>query len=175
MSVLLLTASHRPIKVISDQHAVRLMLRDVVYKAPAAKEREIATPSHPFILPNILCLKQYHNVPNKDMKWSKTRVLNRDGYTCIYCGVSAGGTQKGRGLSRRDFTLEHIRPRSRGGLNTWGNTACACRSCNNRKGDRMPHECGMTLLWEPKRPRTSYLVVSTDILPEEWKIYIEID
>jgi hypothetical protein len=29
------------------------------------------------------------------------------------------------------------------------------------------------LLWEPKRPRTNYLVVDGDI-PDEWRVYIEI-
>jgi hypothetical protein len=37
----------------------------------------------------------------------------------------------------------------------------------------MPHEAGMKLLWEPKTPRTSYLVVRGTV-PVAWKKYIEI-
>jgi len=31
----------------------------------------------------------------------------------------------------------------------------------------------MKLLWEPKRPRTNYLVADGDI-PDEWKVYIRV-
>jgi hypothetical protein len=37
----------------------------------------------------------------------------------------------------------------------------------------MPHEAGMRMLWEPKTPRVSYLVVSGDV-PAEWKTYLPI-
>lgn len=64
-------------------------------------------------------------------------------------------------------------PSSRGGRNSWGNTACACAKCNHRKGNRTPHEAGMKLLWEPKTPRVDYLVASGE-LPEAWKFYLEV-
>jgi 5-methylcytosine-specific restriction endonuclease McrA len=76
-------------------------------------------------------------------------------------------------LGKNDFTVDHLIPRSRGGKNTWGNTACACPLCNNRKGDRTPHEAGMVLRWEPKIPRVGYLVASGDV-PAAWKVYLEV-
>jgi 5-methylcytosine-specific restriction endonuclease McrA len=75
-------------------------------------------------------------------------------------------------LTGRDFTIDHILPVSRGGKNTWGNTICACPACNQRKGNRLPNEASMKLLWEPKTPRASYLVVQGDI-PAAWKLYLE--
>ena len=79
--------------------------------------------------------------------------------------------RSGRVLTKADFTVDHIIPRSRGGKNTWGNTACACAACNRRKGNRTPHEAGMRLLWEPKTPRVDYLVLWGDI-PASWKVYL---
>ena len=66
-------------------------------------------------------------------------------------------------LNKRDFTIDHIIPRSQGGRDTWSNTACACAKCNHRKGNRLHNVAGMRLLWEPKTPRTSYLVIALRI------------
>ncbi|MFQ6101507.1 MAG: HNH endonuclease [Anaerolineae bacterium] len=77
-------------------------------------------------------------------------VLTRDRYTCVYCGARVGDWRHGRVLARADFSVDHLIPRSQGGGNAWGNTACACRWCNHRKADRAPHEAGMRLRWEPK-------------------------
>ena len=81
---------------------------------------------------------------------------------------------RGKVLARRDLTVDHILPLSRGGKNTWSNTACACFACNHRKGNRLPGEAGLRLLWEPKTPRTSYLAFERGSGPDSWKRYIEI-
>jgi 5-methylcytosine-specific restriction endonuclease McrA len=124
-------------------------------------------------IPAVLRLRRYVNVPRRGARWSRRGVMQRDKYTCIYCGIQAGKARGHRLLKRSDFTLDHIVPQSRGGRNTWGNTACACPDCNGRKGDRTPHEAGMTMLWEPKIPRVDYLVASGNV-PESWKFYLEI-
>jgi len=82
--------------------------------------------------------------------------------------------QRGKQLARADFTIDHIIPRSKGGKDTWTNTACACANCNHRKGDRLAHQAGMKLRWEPKTPRTSYLVIALGTGPDAWKRYIEV-
>jgi 5-methylcytosine-specific restriction endonuclease McrA len=99
--------------------------------------------------------------------------LVRDTFTCIYCGVTPGQLMKGKVMTKSDFTVDHVIPKSRGGRDTWTNTACACYACNHRKGDRLPHEAGMKMAWEPKTPRTSYLVVAIGSGNEAWRRYIE--
>src|SRR5690242_19573794 len=54
-------------------------------------------------------------------------LMARDGPACVWCG---------RELWRRDLTLEHVIPRSRGGHATAENAVVACRSCNKRRGSR---------------------------------------
>ena len=61
---------------------------------------------------------------------TKSHVLQRDKYTCQYCGEYGD-------------TVDHIYPKSRGGKNTWGNFATACKKCNGFKRDRTPEEAGM--------------------------------
>jgi 5-methylcytosine-specific restriction endonuclease McrA len=55
------------------------------------------------------------------------QLIERDGPACVWCG---------REPWRRDLTLEHVVPRSRGGHMTAENALVACRGCNRRRGSR---------------------------------------
>jgi 5-methylcytosine-specific restriction endonuclease McrA len=55
------------------------------------------------------------------------QLIARDGPACVWCG---------RELWRRDLTLEHVVPRSRGGHMVSENALVACRSCNRRRGSK---------------------------------------
>ncbi|MEZ4732483.1 MAG: HNH endonuclease [Caldilineaceae bacterium] len=171
-AVLLLNASYEPLAVIPVKRALSLVLRE---RVDAATEERLTVQGagDALVLPTVLRLRRYVRVPRRGVRWSRRGVMQRDGYQCIYCGIQAGVAQQGRLLSKSDFTIDHIVPRSRGGGNGWSNTACACPVCNQRKGDRMPHEAGMSLLWEPKTPRVDYLVASGSV-PTAWKVYLEI-
>lgn len=46
--------------------------------------------------------------------------------------------------------IEHIKPKSRGGTDTWNNLTLACRECNERKNNKTPEEAGMKLIVKPK-------------------------
>jgi 5-methylcytosine-specific restriction endonuclease McrA len=67
-------------------------------------------------------------------------VLARDNHGCQYCG------------SRHGLTLDHVMPRSKGGLHTWENVVTACARCNGLKGDKLIHETQMQLRSKPKAP-----------------------
>jgi 5-methylcytosine-specific restriction endonuclease McrA len=161
-----------PLSVITVPRAINLLLANkaVVVEQTGAFLRTVADQ---FPVPSVIALRTYVNVPRRRAHWSRRGVLMRDSYTCIYCGVQPGVLAKGKTLSRSDFTVDHIVPRSRGGRDQWTNTACACYNCNHRKGNRLPHEAGMKLRWEPKTPRTSYLVIAVGSGPDAWKRYIE--
>jgi len=76
--------------------------------------------------PLVIALNRY--VPRKkvsidpDSFVSKRMILARDGYICSYCGEFGN-------------TVDHIIPKSKGGLSTWGNLTTACKDCNGRKGN----------------------------------------
>lgn len=171
-SVLLLNASYEPLAVIPHRRALSLLLRDCV-DAAAEESHTLRSTMRTIEIPTVLRLRRYINAPRRGVRWTRNGVLQRDLYRCIYCGVAIGDVRRGKMIRREDMTLDHLLPKSRNGRNTWTNTACACSPCNQRKGNRTPHEAGMKLLWEPKRPRVHYLVASGDI-PESWKIYLEI-
>jgi len=74
---------------------------------------------------------------------SNPKLFARDRMVCAYCG--------GR-FHVDDLTREHIVPTSRGGGDTWMNCITACRACNGHKGNRMPEEAHMSLLYLPYVP-----------------------
>ena len=71
------------------------------------------------------------------------KLFVRDRHVCAYCGGRFGFDL---------LTREHIVPTSRGGRDTWMNCITACRACNGRKGNRMPEEAHMSLLFLPYVP-----------------------
>jgi 5-methylcytosine-specific restriction endonuclease McrA len=74
---------------------------------------------------------------------SNPKLFSRDRHVCAYCG--------GRFVFD-ELTREHITPASRGGHDTWMNCITACRGCNGRKGNRLPEEARMPLLYLPYVP-----------------------
>ncbi|MEW6705084.1 MAG: HNH endonuclease [Pseudomonadota bacterium] len=74
---------------------------------------------------------------------SNPKLFARDRHLCAYCGQRFGFDM---------LTREHIVPTSRGGHDTWMNCITACRACNGRKGNRMPEEARMSLLYLPYVP-----------------------
>lgn len=74
---------------------------------------------------------------------SNPKLFSRDRLVCAYCGGH---------FHADDLTREHIVPTSRGGHDTWMNCITACRNCNGRKGNRLPEEAHMSLLYLPYVP-----------------------
>ena len=172
--VLLLNGSTwEPLSVITVPRALSLLMAGKAFTVEQT-DRFIHTVREKFPVPSVIALRRYINVPRRQASWSRRGVLVRDGYTCIYCVAQPGTLVKGKVLSKNDFTVDHIIPRSRKGRDVWTNTACACSNCNHRKGDRLPNEAGMKMRWEPKIPRTSYLVIAVGSGPDTWKRYIEV-
>lgn len=64
---------------------------------------------------------------------NRQEVLRRDHHSCQYSG------------STKRLTLDHLIPRSKGGLHMWDNVVIACERCNSRKGDKTLGETGMQL------------------------------
>lgn len=170
-AILLLNASYEPLAVIPARRALSLLLRERV-DAVTEELVNISMLTSELTIPTVLRLRRYVRAPRRGVRWSRRGVLRRDNFQCIYCGIRAGDMLGSQVIVRTDFTIDHIIPKSRGGRNTWSNTACACPKCNQRKGDRTPHEAAMPMRWEPKKPRVDYLVASGE-MPLAWKVYLE--
>ena len=95
-------------------------------------------------LPRIILLLFFDRLPNKEVKFTRHNVFERDKNTCQYCGHK---------FDRSELNIDHIVPRQRGGLTTWTNVVCSCVECNRRKGSKTPEEAGLRLVRRPKKPR----------------------
>jgi 5-methylcytosine-specific restriction endonuclease McrA len=95
-------------------------------------------------IPRIILLLFFDRLPNKEVKFTRHNVFERDKDTCQYCGKK---------FDRKDLNLDHVVPRLRGGLTTWTNVVCSCIDCNTKKGGRTPEQAGMHLIRKPKKPR----------------------
>jgi len=172
VNVLLLNASYEPLQIIGLARAVNLLLAGKAELLEPVPGREIRSPSHRQPMPSVLRLRYYVNVPRRGATWSRRGVLIRDRYTCQYCSKK---------MPAREATVDHVIPqwkcRPQGiPASTWGNTVACCQRCQQRKAGRSMHAAGMRFRdpnFEPKTPRTNYLVMTSDIRPE-WRQYIRL-
>jgi 5-methylcytosine-specific restriction endonuclease McrA len=143
-NVLVLNATYEPISVVSTRRAVILLLKEKAELIEAA-EAELRAENFTIRMPLVIRLVYFVRIPYKvSLPVTRRTVLARDRYTCQYCG---------RQPARKDLTVDHVLPRSRGGRTTWENVVAACQRCNGHKGNRTPEEAGMWVLSHPARPR----------------------
>ncbi|MBW4028154.1 MAG: HNH endonuclease [Acidobacteria bacterium] len=141
MPVLVLNASYEPINICGARRALVLVLKGV-----ARTEEEQGSTLHAarvrMPLPSVIRLLEYRRIPHQTRALSRKNILLRDRNSCQYCGVV---------LHANELTLDHVIPRSRGGLSTWENLVACCHACNRRKGNQLLHELeDMKLMREPR-------------------------
>jgi 5-methylcytosine-specific restriction endonuclease McrA len=162
--VLVLNASYEPLSIVSVRRAIILLLKEKA-EIVEATEAYLRAERLSLPVPAVIRLVCYVRIPNRlTLPLSRRTVLARDHYTCQYCGSQPG---------RAQLTLDHVVPRSRGGQTHWENVVTACRSCNQRKGNRTPYEAGLTLRSHPRRPRYIALTLLGDAQQHAlWNKYV---
>ncbi len=159
--VLVLNASYEPLNITSWRRAVVLMLKDKAEGLEHHGKYLLAD----FPLPTVIRLRHYVNIPYQEIILSRKNILSRDRHRCQYCQYSGAA-----------LTIDHIIPRSRGGLDSWDNLTTACMRCNVRKGSRTPREAGMELLTAPRQPSNSLHFELTKQIENgrhlEWQKYV---
>ncbi|MEB3327257.1 MAG: HNH endonuclease [Synechococcus sp.] len=139
--VLVLNASYEPLNITTWRRALVMVLKGKAEGLEHDSSRWIRGDT---LLPTVIRLRQYVLVPYKQLPLTRRNLFHRDGHRCQYCGSSA-----------EQLSIDHVVPRSRGGLDTWENVTTACLPCNVRKGNRTPREAGMPLMGRPHRPLSS--------------------
>src|ERR1700693_3230178 len=116
-------------------------------------------------VPRVLLLTAYERVPKRHVRFSRFNIFARDGNTCQYCHKK---------LPRTELNLDHVIPRSRGGMLTWEHTVCSCHYCNRRKGGRTPDEAGMLVVEGPRAAHMAALFSGIFSLRRyrEWMPYL---
>jgi 5-methylcytosine-specific restriction endonuclease McrA len=112
-------------------------------------------------MPSVIRLNRYVNAPYKGVTLTRQNVFKRDNFECQYCGT------------RRDLTLDHVLPSSRGGTHSWTNLVTACKRCNAKKGDYTPEEAEMMLKRKPYKPSYALFLRDTTSPHNEWDDYLD--
>jgi len=88
-------------------------------------------------MPSVIRLKRYVSVPKRRrFSPSSHNIKQRDLYTCQYCGDDESMV-----------TIDHIWPRSKGGLTTFENCVAACLRCQQQKRNRPLSELMHSVTW----------------------------
>jgi len=163
-SVLVLNATYEPLSVVSVRRAIVLLLKEKAELVEAA-EAELRSARVRMPTPLVIRLVYYVRIPYRvSLPLTRRTVLARDHYTCQYCGQQP---------PRKDLTVDHVVPRSRGGHTAWENVVTACQCCNGHKGNRTPEEASMRLPSKPVRPRyVALAMVESPDARQVWRKYI---
>lgn len=170
-SVLVLNKLYMAVQVINVRRAFCLLVKDLAevvtvedgyyqsynfhsWREVSEARSQFRGPDDDFVrtvqfdiaVPRVIRLLGYDRLPRQRVKFNRRNLFARDHNRCQYCG---------KRFATSELSLDHIIPRSRGGLATWDNIVCACLKCNVRKGGRTPREANMALIREPVEPRTS--------------------
>lgn len=157
---LVLNASYEPLGTVAARRAAVLVLSgkaDCVHGTGLVLHAErVEVP-----VPSVVRLRQFVHVPyRRRVSVSRRAVMARDGHRCQYCGAHAD-------------SIDHVVPRSRGGLHTWDNVVAACRPCNVRKRDRLLKDSGMRLRRDPTVPTgIVWSIVAGGGVPDDWLTYL---
>ena len=196
-AVLLLNADYKPMKVISWEKAIWLVLSEKALLVADYAGRLVRSQSIEMGFPAVVALKRYVRNGHK-IRMSRRNVLARDFHICQYCG-SRPRTPTGK-PDLTDLTLDHIVPRSHSKagrvvlpwsgksvpVTSWANLVCACFDCNSAKAARTPKQARMTLRKYPKRPspmegvrmafgRATIPTEWDPFIPDQWKGYWDVE
>ena len=156
---LTLDASAKPIGLVPMQDAVANIAEQMISGGNAfqvlAEDATRRFRSQHLDIPAPLIImnsSHYVEVSYSESRYVSKRVMfARDNYSCQYCDYKANP-----GNAHQELTIDHVKPArlfaSRGEATTWENVTTACKSCNTRKGGKLPRECGMLPRNTPEPP-----------------------
>lgn len=159
-SILVLNADYVPLSVTSLRKGFKLTFKGKAEVIESHSDTIVRTEKFSMAQPSVIRLLNYVALPYRKITLTRQNIFKRDGQKCVYCP------------SRKDLTLDHVMPKSRGGKDTWENLVTCCSKCNIKKANRTPEEAGMKFHGTPKAPNPFVMIARSKDLSENWKPYI---
>jgi 5-methylcytosine-specific restriction endonuclease McrA len=116
-----------PLSVIDWQEAIKCLVLEKASIIAWHEDWIVRSARWETPVPSILMLKEYMK-PKTAIRFSRANVYLRDKYVCQYCFKK---------LDKKDCTLDHVLPVSKGGKSVFENSVTACSPCNANKGDKL--------------------------------------
>lgn len=157
---LLLNATYEPLSVVSSRRAVILVLTDKAVPVESG-DAVMHGVARAIPIPSVVRLTRFVRVPyRRQVPLTRKAVFARDGGRCAYCGAVA-------------TSIDHVVPRSRGGLHVWENVVASCGRCNHTKADRQVSELGWKLRVVPRAPSgAAWRVLGARQPDPRWSTYL---
>ena len=169
MKVLTLSSTYEPLGVVDWEKAVSLVFAGKV-STVSEYDKTINSPNLSIKIPSVIVFRHNKHRRVKSVRFSRKNVWIRDEGRCQYCGTA---------VSIKNFTLDHVLPRTAGGLTIWSNVVTCCSNCNQKKADKPLAKCGMKLLQAPCKPTNLPYVQDVEFfynfqahIPEDWKFWL---
>ena len=122
----------------------------------------IQTTRGPVRIPPVVICANYDKITyNKVQFPTKSNIYKRDNFTCAYTGKK---------LSKDELSIDHVIPKSKGGVDTWENLVTCDRMLNSRKGSQTLAEAGLKLAYKPYKPKNGMIF---DSFKEEWSAFLK--
>ncbi len=138
---IILNYDYTYINTVSWQKAIKLIVKS---KATVIKYAEVTVSTAEKVvmrIPAVMKLmKLIRTIYRTRVPFSKKNIMIRDDFKCQYCGEP------------KELTIDHVVPSSKHGKSSFENCVAACKTCNSRKGGRLPSEAHMYLKRQPFAP-----------------------
>lgn len=169
-------ACNKKALLIDHSNYTALSFTDWLKLEVKATDSYVRTPQKFIKTPELLLLTHYNKIPRREVIFCRKNLWTRDGGCCQYCG------------SKSELTIDHIIPRSRGGISSFENCVLACVKCNTKKAAKTLNESGMKLIKTiikegkiftipynmPKKPNWNfYYIYNKKKFPESWKAFVK--
>lgn len=172
-NVLVLNRLYMAVRVINAKRAFSLLIRDLAevisiedgkyFNYDFESWTEISTYREEFddntdwvrtvrmsiAVPRIIRLLDYDRLPKQSVKLNRRNIYARDNNQCQYCGGY---------FKTSELSLDHVKPRTQNGENSWTNLVCCCVHCNAKKGGRTPEQAHMQLIRKPVQPKRNPVI-----------------
>jgi len=164
---LVLNAGYQPISLFPEIHSIPAedavtRLCNETCHIVAEYDSYIKTPNHIIKWPAVIARNRFDLGDLKTILSAET-LYYRDHGMCAYCGKTLTLTSK----RVNSVTMDHIFPKSKGGLATWDNIVASCPMCNHTKSNELP-----VGKWKPKH--VAYTPSYWELLKERKKFPIKI-
>jgi hypothetical protein len=113
-------------------------------------------------IPTIIVVTSRFFRKPKKKKFSLSDLAKFCDNTCQYCFVK---------FPLKDLTIDHIKPKSRGGSDEHENRVLACYNCNRKKGSESPFFDKNGNI--PKAPSIPAFMMNTASIREEWLSFLQ--
>jgi len=157
--VLLLNSDYQPflwspISTVSWQYAIKQYFTEKIDVVVWYKNFLCRSMNIEMSMPSVIRLYKYQHTAQRLLPVRKN-ILLRDNFTCQYCM---------KHFKDAELTLDHVIPKSKGGINSWTNLVTSCKKCNVKKGSQ-------NKMTPNKNPKELYYWEMVSVIKQK-KIYI---